>query len=74
MSVTTSEILKLLRDEGWAVAVHNDYRQQGRRRTFWLFTKPEEVPLRYADGLYVKGEGPDDEYALVEIARKLRLL
>lgn len=44
-----------LRLDGWTVAVHNDYRQNGKRQTFWLLTK---------DGRCIKGEGPDDADAL----------
>lgn len=52
-----------LRDAGWAVAVHNDYRQAGEPHTFWLFTK---------DGRAVKGEGRTDSEALDEIRAALR--
>ena len=48
--------LKMLRDLGYIVAVHNDYRQDGAFRTFWLFTHP--------DGHWVKGEGNSDMEAL----------
>jgi len=44
-----------LRAAGWSVAVHNDYRLNGRFHTFWLFTK---------DGRAVKGEGQSDREAL----------
>ncbi len=44
-----------LRAEGWAVAVHNDYRLNGQPHTFWLFTK---------NGRCVKGEGRTDDEAL----------
>lgn len=30
--------LDQLREAGWSVAVHNDYRKDGERFTFWLFT------------------------------------
>ena len=48
-----------LREKGWMVAVHNDYRINGERKTFWLLT--------YDDGQYVKGEGATDAEALNEI-------
>jgi len=48
--------LETLHNEGWSVAVHNDYRQDGARHTFWLFTHP--------DGRYVKGEGETEHEAL----------
>lgn len=44
-----------IRAQGWSVAVHNDYRQNGMPHTFWLFTK---------DGRAVKGEGRTDAEAL----------
>ena len=50
------EMLKTLRDEGWMVAVHNDYRLNGKTMTFWLFTR--------ADGRWIKGEGETDAEAL----------
>jgi hypothetical protein len=49
-------ILKRLRDAGWMVAVHNDYRLNGQFHTFWLFT--------HASGVWAKGEGLSDEDAL----------
>ena len=45
-----------LREAGWRVAVHNDYRLHGKDCTFWLFTHP--------DGRWVKGEGATDWQAL----------
>lgn len=54
-----------LRAEGWAVAVHNDYRLNGEAHTFWLFTK---------DGRAIKGEGRTDAEALTQCrAEVLRL-
>jgi len=47
-----------LRQRGWVVAVHNDYKLQGNLHTFWLFTK----------GAYcAKGEGQSDEEALAQV-------
>jgi hypothetical protein len=48
-----------LRARGWSVAVHNDYRQGGEARTFWLLTHP--------DGRWAKGEGRTDAEALEKI-------
>lgn len=48
-----------LRAMGWSVAVHNDYRQDGKPRTFWLLTHPS--------GQWLKGEGETDREALDEI-------
>ena len=45
-----------LRERGWSVAVHNDYRQHGECCTFWLLTHP--------NGRWVKGEGRTDAAAL----------
>lgn len=45
-----------LRELGYAVAVHNDYRINGVAHTFWLFTHP--------DGRWIKGEGETDAIAL----------
>lgn len=51
-------ILMLLRQFGWSVAVHNDYRQDGEKRTFWLMVKDEVA---------FKGEGTTDEEALQQV-------
>lgn len=48
-----------LREAGWSVAVHNDYSQDGRKYTFWLFT--------HHDGRWIKGEGRTDAEALRQI-------
>jgi len=44
-----------IRERGWTVAVHNDYRQNGISHTFWLFTR---------NGVAIKGEGRTDAEAL----------
>jgi hypothetical protein len=44
-----------LRMQGWSVAVHNDYCQDGARHTFWLLTRGDR---------FVKGEGLTDAIAL----------
>lgn len=51
-----------LRDAGWAVAIHNDYRQNGESHTFWLFTKAMAGGIRGA-----KGEGRTDVEALDQV-------
>ena len=51
-----------IRNLGWAVAIHNDYRILMRPHTFWLFTK---------DGRAVKGEGRTDTIALNEVRAQL---
>jgi len=50
-----------LREHGWVVACHNDYRQDGEPMTFWLFVKES-----YA----LKGEGKTDAEALDAIRRQ----
>lgn len=50
--------LAVLRDDGWSLAVHNDYVLDGRLRTFWLFTR--------RGGTSLKGEGAGDAQALRE--------
>lgn len=51
-----------LRELGWSVAVHNDYRNHGNPYTFWLMTK---------DGRALKGEGATDAEALNEIRKQI---
>jgi len=53
-----------IREAGWMVAVHNDYRLNGSFYTFWLFTQGERA---------VKGEGQTDAAALEEIRLKIGL-
>ena len=59
--------LTKLRAQGWHVAVHNDYDIviAGTKvtHTFWLLTHPS--------GVYVKGEGPTDESAILSCLRKV---
>lgn len=54
-----------IRKAGWSVAVHNDFKINRNDCTFWLFTK---------DNQCVKGEGPTDVYALLQVRLKLGLL
>lgn len=54
--------LARLRQAGWQVAIHNDYRLDGESCTFWLFTHPS--------GVWAKGEGASDEEALIEVERQ----
>jgi hypothetical protein len=53
-----------MRADGWSVAVHNDYRLNGRPHTFWLLTRGFEC---------VKGEAENDAAALDDIRRQLRM-
>lgn len=48
-----------LREAGLTVAVHNDYRQDGEPRTFWLMTAVHKGQM-----IALKGEGKSDEEAL----------
>lgn len=59
-----SERLKKMRDEGWMVAVHNDYRLDGEAYTFWLFTN-------FRNKTFVQGEARTDEEALQNIRIEL---
>ena len=56
-------LLWMMRESGWRVAAHNDYFQDGRSMTFWLFTHPS--------GWFVKGEGPLDLKALSQCAQQM---
>jgi hypothetical protein len=56
----TFRILEELRESGWRVAIHNDYRIGLAESTFWLLTHPS--------GIYVKGEGRSDLAALTQCA------
>lgn len=47
-----------LRNWGWVVAVHNDYKLDGEHRTFWLFTSGTRC---------AKGEGRTDEEAIAQV-------
>lgn len=56
-----------LRKDGLMVAVHNDYRLNGKSMTFWLltYTLPyEEQELRNFRTIAFKGEGESDQEAL----------
>lgn len=58
------EILRKLRANGWSVAVHNDYHQNGRDCTFWLLT--------HRCGIWIKGEGGSDVEALTDCETQAR--
>lgn len=58
--MTLEQMLAWLRQNGWMVAVHNDYRQNGVLSTFWLFTHQES-------GRFVKGEGLTDDEAVGQV-------
>lgn len=59
------EVLGVIRDEGWRVAVHNDYTLDGEDYTFWLFTK---------GNYFVKGEGHTDQEALQNVVNGISKL
>ena len=52
--------LEILRKRGWRVAVHNDYEQDGKPHTFWLFTAS-------FGPYFAKGESSEDYYALNQV-------
>lgn len=54
-----TDLLEKIRGEGWMVGVHNDYRLDGERFTFWLFTRHDRECVR--------GEGRTDLEALEAI-------
>lgn len=56
-----------LRAKGLTVAVHNDYRQDGESRTFWLMTYEDDTDGRDKHRRAFKGEGKDDAEALDQI-------
>ena len=60
MTQTPREAAEAMREAGWSVAVHNDYRLGERSMTFWLWTHP--------NGRSVKGEGQTDDEALAPAA------
>lgn len=47
------DYLNTLREHGWTVGIHNDYRKDGYLCTFWLLTHT-------ISGRFIKGEGPSD--------------
>jgi hypothetical protein len=55
---STDSMLASLRDKGWVVAVHNDYKLGGVLHTFYLFTK---------GAFAAKGEGKTDIEALERV-------
>lgn len=57
--VRATELLAALRDQGWAVAIHNDYRLNGVPMTFWGFSRGDR---------FLKGEGATDIEALLIVA------
>jgi len=61
---TVAGVLRLIRNSGWMVAVHNDYWQDGARHTFWLFTHSDSRR-------FVKGEGRSDLEALSLVAEQI---
>lgn len=58
-----------IRDDGWFVAVHNDYTLRNEKHTFWLFTKPI-----HGVTIAVKGEGSSDQEALDLVRIEIRSL
>ena len=71
-----TERLARYRDEGWCVAIHNDYMWLGERFTFWLLTRQDLTPQsrleHWRAGRYVKGEGRTDAEAFDAIDAAMR--
>lgn len=63
MKRSLTSMLRLLRENGWRVAVHNDYRQGGSLFTFWLFT--------HESGRFLKGGAATDEDAVAMVYWKV---
>jgi len=61
--LTVTQEADFMREQGWSVAVHNDYRLNGEDHTFWLWTHPS--------GRFVKGEGRTDQEALKQCAEAI---
>lgn len=59
-----TELLDIIRSRGWRVAAHNDYRQDGKDYTFWLFTKGTVA---------FKGEGSTDSEALEQVLKQIEV-
>jgi hypothetical protein len=66
LDMSLEELLFEMRNAGWSVAVHNDYRAGGIPMTFWLFTHPS--------GVWLKGEGGSDVEVMRTIANERRNL
>lgn len=62
---TGESTLERLRKKGWAVGCHNDYRQGGEKRTFWLLTNGDRC---------VTGEGRSDWLALAGVEIRIAAL
>ncbi len=60
LTVTYAGSADDLRARGLSVAVHNDYRLNGKKCTFWLF-------IDGATGMSYKGEGSTDAEALNQV-------
>lgn len=55
MTQPLESLLERLRGQGWAVAVHNDYRLGGEARTFWGLSRGAQ---------WIQGEAASDAAAL----------
>lgn len=64
--MTLEQMLAFLRDRGWTVGCHNDYHQNGRLWTFWLFTGP--------NGRFIKAEAQSDAVAVACVADQVRTI
>jgi hypothetical protein len=64
MEVNLEELLELFRANGWSIAAHNDYQQDKKYYTFYLFT--------HSTGIWCKGEAEDDLTALAQAWQQAR--
>lgn len=58
-----------LRKMGWAIAIHNDYFEDGIPYTFWLLTKKDTVSPYHTRA--IRGEGRNDTIALDHIREQI---
>jgi hypothetical protein len=65
MSIWPADTLAEIREAGWRVAVHNDYMQNGKLMTFWLFTLPKV-------SIFVRGEAESDVEAIAKCREQIK--
>lgn len=64
-------LLTTIRDLGWSVAVHNDYKLGDKQHTFWLFTNGTGAYVK-GEAMQVDGEMSMDEKALAMCLNQIR--
>lgn len=65
MKVPETDLVALLRSEGWSVASHNDYPVSNGMRTYWSFSRANQ---------FIDGDGRDDREALMGCLMEARKL